>query len=132
MAGGALALVITHSLFSFNPAVIAVQVAAAALMAWARFTFGVRSFHATANPTKGGLVTSGPYAFVRHPIYAAVCLFVIAGGLAHPTWLTAVLVVAVLLGSLLRIHIEERLLVKQYPDYAEYAARTKRMVPYIF
>jgi protein-S-isoprenylcysteine O-methyltransferase Ste14 len=132
MAGGALALVITHSLFSFNPAVIIAQAAAAGLMAWARFTFGFRSFHAAANPTRGGLVTSGPYAFMRHPIYAAVCLFVIAGGLANLTWLTAVLILSVLIGSLIRIHIEERLLIKQYPEYAEYAARTKRMVPYVF
>ena len=69
---------------------IAVQAAAIVLMVWARLTFGRRSFHAAANPTSGGLVTSGPYRFVRHPIYAAACYFVWAGALDHRS-LTAVL-----------------------------------------
>jgi len=44
-------------------------------MLWARLTFGGRSFHAGANPTAGGVVTTGPYRFVRHPIYAAILYF---------------------------------------------------------
>ena len=72
-----------RSLFSLNPGGIAVQLAAIILMIWARFTFGLRSFHATANPTAGGLVTSGPYRFIRHPIYASVCLFLWAGVLGN-------------------------------------------------
>jgi hypothetical protein len=37
-----------HLLFAKNPYLIAIQVAAALLMIWARMTFGLRSFHATA------------------------------------------------------------------------------------
>ena len=50
----------TRSLFSPNPVVIGFQLAAVLLMIWARVTFGLRSFHAAANPTAGGLVTSCP------------------------------------------------------------------------
>ena len=60
MVVGAVGLYLTGNLFSPAPLAIAVQVAAAALMLWARVTFGSRSFHATASPTEGGLVTSGP------------------------------------------------------------------------
>ncbi len=56
------------TLFATHPAAIAVQVAAFLLMVAARITFGRRSFHAAANPTSGGVVSSGPYAYVRHPI----------------------------------------------------------------
>jgi hypothetical protein len=59
------------------PFVLAPEAAAMALMLWVRVTFDRRSFHAVANPTEGGLVTTGPYRFVRHPIYTAVCLFVL-------------------------------------------------------
>ena len=74
MIVGAVGLVFTGHLFARVPWAIAVQVVAAALMLWARVTFGARSFHASANPTEGGLVTSGPYHFIRHPIYTAICL----------------------------------------------------------
>ncbi len=125
-------LIATQAIFSPHPLVIAIQVAALALMLWARFTLRWRSFHATAQPTAGGLVTSGPYAHIRHPIYTAVCAFVVAAALAHPTWVSAAAGISVILGALLRILPEEKLLHAQYPHYAAYAARTRRMLPGIF
>jgi protein-S-isoprenylcysteine O-methyltransferase Ste14 len=132
MVAGLLGLVMTHSLFSGLPAVIAVQCLAVALMLWARITFGRRSFHAAANPTEGGLVTSGPYRFIRHPIYTAVVLFSLAGVLAHLSLAAAGLELAVFLGALARMLLEERLLRASCPEYAGYAARTKRMLPWVF
>src|SRR5579871_615395 len=81
-------LLFTHSLFGSGPLTIGVQVAAAGLMIWARLTFGRRSFHAAADPTAGGLVTTGPYRWLRHPIYAAVFWFIWAGVFAHPSVLS--------------------------------------------
>ena len=132
MVAALLGLIATHALFSRSPAVIAVQVAAVALMVWARVAFGRRSFHATANPTEGGVVTTGPYRFVRHPIYTAVCLFVFAGALAHVSLTAVGLALLVFLGALGRMLPEERLVLQRYPEYAEYAARTKRMLPLVF
>src|SRR5689334_12039889 len=72
-----------HAVFTPKLWAIALQIAATLLMLWARVTFGMRSFHADARPTAGGLVTTGPYGYIRHPIYAAICLFVWTGILAH-------------------------------------------------
>jgi protein-S-isoprenylcysteine O-methyltransferase Ste14 len=83
MIGGLLGLVATRAILSVSPLVIATQVASVLLAVWARVTFGRRSFHAAANPTEGGLVTSGPYHFIRHPIYTAICLFAATGVAAH-------------------------------------------------
>jgi len=58
-------LLFGHSLFAHGAVLVGIQVAAALLMLWARVTFGWRSFHAAANPTEGGLVTRGPYRWVR-------------------------------------------------------------------
>ena len=132
MISGLLGLIATHTLFSRSPLVIAVQAAAVALMVWARVTFGGRSFHAAANPTEGGLVTTGPSRFVRHPIYTAVCLFVFAGALAHVSLTAFGLAPLVFLGALGRVLPEERLVLERYPEHAEYAARTKRMIPLVF
>ena len=124
-----------HELLARNALGIAIQIAAVMLMLWARLTFGLRSFHAVATPTKGGLVTAGPYRFLRHPIYAAVLLFVWSGILSQGAWASAV---AILLGivatamTAVRIQAEEQLLRVTFPEYAAYAARTKRVVPFLF
>src|SRR2546429_8435591 len=86
MVGGFLGLLATGAVFSSSPLVISVQVLAFALFLWARVTFGRRSFHVVADPTEGGLVTGGPYRYIRHPIYAAFCLFTAAGVAAHWSW----------------------------------------------
>ena len=101
-------------------------------MLWARITFGVRSFHASAKPTRGPLVTTGPYRFIRHPIYAAAVLFVLAGTSVHLSVSAGALAGLFLGGCLLRIFAEERLLLERYADYAAYVLRTKRIVPYCF
>ena len=125
-------MVYFHALFSLSPLVIAVQVLAAFLMIWARVTFGRRSFHYAANPTKGGLVISGPYKYIRHPIYASITVFVLAGIAANWTWTNAALFALVCLGAGVRIYCEEQLVTREYPEYAEYAKHTKRIVPFVF
>ena len=131
MLAGAVGLIAVQGLFSLSPLVVLAQIAAIMLWVWARLTFGRRSFHLAANTTEGGLVTSGPYHFIRHPVYAAVCLFVWAGSLA-PHSLTALLLAAlVTAGALLRIFCEERLLAERFPEYRQYAASTKRLIPYL-
>jgi protein-S-isoprenylcysteine O-methyltransferase Ste14 len=132
MAGALLGLVATRSLFSPAPVVIAVQAAAAGLMIWARVTLGRRSFHATAGPTAGRLITIGPYHFIRHPIYTSACLFGWAGALAHPSPSSLTLASLLLAGALVRIAAEERLLLLKYPEYRDYSRRTKRMIPRLF
>jgi protein-S-isoprenylcysteine O-methyltransferase Ste14 len=132
MAGGVIGLLAIRSLFSASPLVIVPQVAAILLMLWARITFGRRSFHFAANPTEGGLVTTGPYRFIRHPIYAAVCLFITAGAAAHLSTTAVLVAVLVWCGALARMFCEEQLLTMRYPGYREYAATTSRMIPFIF
>ena len=101
------------------------------LMIWARVTFGKRSFHAAANPTQGGLVTTGPYLFIRHPIYASVLYFLWAGVACHFSVVNLLFGAIGTIGAFIRIYAEEHLIIHQYPEYADYAARTKRVIPFL-
>src|SRR5512142_973174 len=85
MVAGLVLLIEARQILARNPIAIAVQAAAVALMIAARITFGRRSFHAAANPTAGGLVTTGPYRYLRHPIYAAILYFMWAAAIDHHT-----------------------------------------------
>jgi len=132
MIGGLLGLLATRSLFSSSPFVISIQMAALLLFFWARVTFGRRSYHVVADPTQGGLVTGGPYRYIRHPIYAAMCLFTLAGVAAHWSWGSAFCGGLILGSAVIRIYCEEPLVAARYPEYAPYKARTWRMIPFVY
>lgn len=119
------------ALFSPSPLVIALQVAALALMLWARLSFGRRSFHFAAAPTAEKLVTHGAYKFIRHPIYAAIWLFAWAGVAAHISVINVVLAVIVFASLIIRIICEESCLRQQFSDYPAYSQRTARLIPFI-
>ncbi|MEJ2208438.1 MAG: isoprenylcysteine carboxylmethyltransferase family protein [Anaerolineae bacterium] len=75
------------------------------------------------------LVETGPYAYVRHPIYSAFFLCVAGLLLVNPA-LTTLAVVAYFVVDFPRAtRQEERLLSADLPGYREYMARTSRYVP---
>ena len=125
------ALLYRKSLLGTGPISDTIQILAVLLMVWARITFGKRSYHAVANPTGGGLVTSGPYKFLRHPIYAAILYFVWAGISVHASLINCLLGLAVTIGLVIRLFAEERLVTQQYPEYVDYAKHAKRIIPFI-
>jgi protein-S-isoprenylcysteine O-methyltransferase Ste14 len=125
-------LYFTRSLFGIGPVSIGLQAAAVLLMLWARVTFGLRSFHASANPTEGKLVTTGPYRYLRHPIYVAILLFVWTGIAVHPSRASLLAGLVATAATLTRMISEETLLRERYPEYADYARRAKRLVPFVY
>ena len=133
---GLASLAFSRALFTTQPVLLTIQVLAFLLMIWARVTFGRRSFHVGANPTAGGIVTTGPYRFWRHPIYAAILLFAWAGVLSHGLDPIALgLAVVATLMTAVRIASEEHYLRAEFPGengYDAYARRTKRLVPFVF
>ncbi len=126
-----ISLLLRRSLFARGAIAISLQVVAGILMLWARATLGRRSFHAGAAPTAGDLVTVGPYRFVRHPIYAAILLFMWAGIASHGSILSVLTGIVATASLAVRIGAEEALLAGVYPEYAEYARRTRRVVPFV-
>jgi protein-S-isoprenylcysteine O-methyltransferase Ste14 len=131
MVAGLGVLVAYDSIIATRPIAIAVQITAVLLMIYARITFGRRSFHAAANPTEGGVVTWGPYAVLRHPIYAAVLYFTWAAAIDHLSWISVAGAALITLGAIVRMLLEERMLVRRYPEYRDYMRRTRRVVPYV-
>lgn len=89
----------------------------------------------TANPeprANATLVRHGIYGFVRHPLYCSL----IVGGFGWallwqsiPALLLAVALALVLDG---KARVEERRLKARFPEYADYAGRVRRLIPWIY
>jgi protein-S-isoprenylcysteine O-methyltransferase Ste14 len=80
------------------------------------------------------VVTTGPYAFVRHPGYTAGVLIIVASGPALGSWLAAALVVTFSLPFLFyRAIREDQILQAEITGYSDYAARVQwRLLPGIW
>jgi protein-S-isoprenylcysteine O-methyltransferase Ste14 len=83
-------------------------------------------------PEARQLVTSGPYAAVRHPLYTAELIGFLGLALQFQQPWAALLGVALFGLQYWRTMFEEKVLSEAYPDYAAYRARTSRFVPYVF
>jgi protein-S-isoprenylcysteine O-methyltransferase Ste14 len=82
------------------------------------------------DPTPGGgLVTTGMYARIRHPLYASTLALSLAWGLwwSSPAAVALSAILAALLHA--KACVEERRLAERFPEYPEYARRVPRYLP---
>jgi protein-S-isoprenylcysteine O-methyltransferase Ste14 len=102
-----------------------------ALAVWARLHLGRNWGMPTTQRAEPELVTSGPYRFVRHPIYTALLTAVLGTALVNN--LLGLIVVAALAGYFYYCGtVEERNLTATFPTaYPEYRTRTKMLIPFL-
>ena len=81
-----------------------------------------------------GLVTTGPYRLVRHPIYLGLILLALGQALAFSNWFAgAILLVGIVPTFAWRAGAEETLLSRTFGErYVLYRRQTKRIIPRLF
>ncbi len=89
-----------------------------------------RSFSMMAEARR--LVTSGPYRFVRHPLYLAEELAIIGLFMQFASLWSALVLALQIAFQLRRMHNEETVLAEIFPEYPAYRQRTARLVPGIY
>lgn len=98
---------------------------------WARWHLG-RNWSGTPSIKEGHeLITSGPYRWVRHPIYTGMLLALIGSSLISGFDLIILIIYYVMF--ILRIPVEERYMMQLFPDqYPEYKKTTKKLIPFVW
>ena len=99
---------------------------------WARVHLGGNWSARPALKEGHELITSGPYRWVRHPIYTGTLLAVLATAfVSAPIWWFFIATFAVVV--IVRVQVEERLMLRQFPSqYPEYKKRTKALIPFLW
>jgi len=79
------------------------------------------------------VIDTGPYAYVRHPMYASAIWLFVGIPLALGSWWTVILAIPVFFVLLWRLLDEERILKRDLPGYTEYMRRVRhRLVPRVW
>lgn len=79
------------------------------------------------------LVQSGPYRFIRHPIYLGVILVYFSAAIAWESAYGALIILPIIPLLQRRIIIEEKVMALRFGDeYAAYAKKTKRLIPLVY
>jgi protein-S-isoprenylcysteine O-methyltransferase Ste14 len=102
-----------------------------ALAVWARLHLGRNWGMPMTRRAEPELVTSGPYRFIRHPIYTGLLIAMLGSVLVNN--LLGLIVVAVLVAYFYYCGtVEERNLAAAFPSaYPEYRGRTKMLIPFV-
>jgi protein-S-isoprenylcysteine O-methyltransferase Ste14 len=103
-----------------------------AFCVWARFTLG-RNWSGVVT-FKGGheLITRGPYAIVRHPIYTGILIMLIGTIIVLGRVAGIIGLPLVFWSFWIKLRYEEQLMLEKFPgQYAAYQLRVKRIVPFV-
>jgi len=80
----------------------------------------------------GSFVSSGPYRFIRHPIYAGLVLAGIGIAVLRLSPVIAALTLALFVVLDLTRRREEAWLLERYPEYDSYRRRTRALIPFLY
>jgi len=101
-----------------------------ALLAWTQAALGTQFSPQLRLQAGHQLVTSGPYARVRHPMYSSLFGLGAAFALVTANWVFVVLALVVIGGLLARVPREEQMMLVEFgDDYREYMLRTGKYFP---
>ncbi|HXG48132.1 MAG TPA: isoprenylcysteine carboxylmethyltransferase family protein [Methylomirabilota bacterium] len=79
------------------------------------------------------VVSTGPYRYIRHPMYATALMFLVGTTLLLGSWYGLVLVLILAVAIVVRALQEERTLRAELPGYGEYMVKVKyRLIPYVW
>ncbi len=108
----------------------AVGLAGAVLLVWASVLLGRLLIHEAAVREDHALIESGPYRFIRHPVYGGYLALLLGSGVASLNVGVLLFWPVSLLGILIQAASEEQILRAWFgQDYERYAERTGRLVP---
>ena len=125
--------------FGWSPVPASVSVLGDALIAlgflFTFFVFKENSYGASTIQIAEGqtVISTGPYAFVRHPMYAAALVMLLGIPLALGSWWGLFALLLILPVLIWRLLDEERFLRQNLPGYPEYQAKVKyRLLPFVW
>jgi len=126
-------ILLTGPLIARQPLLFGLQLIGGLIGVWAVLVMHAGTLHVLPDVrATGQLVHRGPYRYIRHPMYLAVLLTMLALVLAAFSVLRFGSWLLLAVDILAKITYEEQLLRSHYPTYATYQQRSWRLIPWLY
>lgn len=126
-------IIITGRYYPLDMTASLLVIAAFYIGVWAILSMPVNQLTVMPDYKEGSiLVVTGPYKYIRHPMYLAVLIFCLAMVINQFNIIRGVVFVILTVILLYKISYEEKQLTEGNPQYKTYMQRTKRLLPFIF
>ena len=127
------AILVSGPWFARNEWFFTLELLGSLLGIWAILTMQLKNVNVFPDVRAGShLVTNGPYQWIRHPMYTALLLIMLALVCESFSYWRGLCWVLLSVDLVMKLSYEERLLREVFDDYEAYRLRTWRLVPWIF
>ncbi len=100
---------------------------------WGILTMRIGNFNIQPEVKSVSLITSGPYKWIRNPMYIGVLFFLTPIVIQNFNMLNSLVLIVLLITLLLKIHSEEQLLKERFgEEYTKYKMKSNRLIPFIY
>ena len=114
-------------------ALLLVQILGIVVALWGVLTMQIGNFNIQPEVRATTLVQSGPYRWIRNPMYLGILLFFGSSVITHFSILRLISLVLLTIVLLLKIAKEELFLEQHFgANYQAYKAKTKKLIPFLF
>jgi protein-S-isoprenylcysteine O-methyltransferase Ste14 len=100
---------------------------------WARLILGENWSSSPSIKQDHALIVTGPYRFVRHPIYTGLLIALLGSALQHGLVRSFLAVLTCSVGLYLKVSVEEQFMIQRFGEaYLRYRRSVSALVPYVF
>ena len=126
-------LIVTGPVFPSSLPLMIFYITGWILGIWSILAMGIGNINAGPDPLPEGLLVNwGPYAVIRHPMYAAILLVFTPLIINHFTIPRLFIAMVLIINLLLKIRYEEKQMKLSFcKKYSEYSAGTWQLIPYV-
>lgn len=123
----------TGSWFAKTWPLLLIEISGVLLGVFSVFVMRIGNFNVRPIVKKNGkMVTSGPYKYIRHPMYASILLTLYPLLIEQFSWFRFAVMMILTITLVVKLNFEEGLLRIHFKNYQHYMTSSKRLIPFVY